>query len=74
MDITFEYYKKELNEFRDAMGSTKYNRQQKEDAFRGMATVYFNTKTDNKEDEKLLKSSFKALFIEYSMRMLYEPI
>lgn len=72
MQVTMDYYRDEYNKFREIMCSTKYTIKQKEDAFQGMAYVYLNTKTDNNEDKNALITSFRALTIEYEMRMLYE--
>lgn len=74
MEVTMDYYRSEYNRFREVMCSTEYTREQKEDAFQGIALVYFNAKTDNKEDNDALIISFQALVMEYEMRMLYEPI
>jgi hypothetical protein len=72
MEITMDYYRSEYMKFRGVMCSPKYTIKQKEDAFKGVAWVYLNTKTDSEEDKDALVTSFQALTLEYEMRMLYE--
>lgn len=70
--IDYKYFLGEFNSFRDVMCSTKYTKEQKENALQGLMFVYIRMKPGTKEEESLAQSAIDMLMVEFPMRMQYE--
>lgn len=65
---TPEYFRQEICNFREVMGSTKYSLEQKDNAFKAITLLYFNVK-----DISGLDINFYTLTAnEWTHRRLYE--
>lgn len=70
--FSLEYFNQELMRFREIMGNREImlNIDKREVAFAGFCHVYFNTQTNNGEDESYITSTFKAITDEFTNRCL----
>lgn len=66
---TLDYFLDELHRFRDIMGLTIYNQEQRIAAFRGICFVYIHLDDTPSNIEKA-ETYFQAVQTDYSLRMV----
>jgi len=67
------YLQDEFHRFRKILCSTKFKRDQKELAFKGLSTVYFSIQPKNDQENNQAINLYNLAVREFQLRMAHEP-
>lgn len=69
MEITKEYFQKELTKFREIMGDRRFSVEDCSNALRGLLMVYINYEPENEKEKETAKNIMLATCEEHDRRL-----